>query len=416
MATANVAKQLSCSFVWGTTASPTNDQIFMEFNAQGQNMFVASGDGGAYSPSFPAYFPSIDPYITSVGGTSLTTDSAGGPWQSETSWSAGIFGSSSGGFSTVYAIPSYEQGIATAANQGSATLRNIPDVSAAASNIYLEYNGTVGVVGGTSAAAPLWAGFLALANQQAVANGHLIGFLNPTIYALTRAENYQGYFHDITIGNNFNSGSPNMFSAVPGYDLVTGLGTPVGPSLIDGLASDPFYVLVMPVDATVPRGGTQQFAVKVLGSSTQTVTWSIIPPAAGTITGEGLYSAPATRDPNSQWDTVQACSAVAPNPCRSAVANLLPTPIYALTVTLNTEGTVTSSDGNINCPTTCSEQVLAGTTLQLAVLPNIGYGFDHWTGACNGLTCLLTVNSNTTVGTTFQLVSNWWEAVQYLLQ
>ena len=86
-------------------------------------------------------------------------------------------------------------------------------------------------MGGTSCAAPLWAAFTALVNQQAAAASQPpVGFLNPALYAIGKGANYTTCFHDITTGNNTWSGSPNLFFAVPGYDLCTGWGTPREPT------------------------------------------------------------------------------------------------------------------------------------------------------------------------------------------
>jgi hypothetical protein len=265
MATDNIAKQLSCSFGF-LPADPSSDEsIFQEFAAQGQNLFVASGDGGAYfgAPANCAdfsnlngciFYPADDPFITAAGGTDLTTNGPGGTWQSETGWIG-----SGGGFSTNgLPIPSYQVPIITAANQGSTTLRNIPDVAAEANtdNFFCANGGCFIGVGGTSLSAPRWAGFLALANEQA--NGAPIGFLNPTIYALGQSANYNSDFHDIITGNNFNSGSPAMFSDITGFDLVTGWGSPNGSGLLNALglaATGPnFSLAASPATLDISQG------------------------------------------------------------------------------------------------------------------------------------------------------------------
>ena len=117
-------------------------QIFQQFAAQGQSLFIASGDFGAFSSAIDE--PADDPYVTIVGGTTLTTNSAA-EWESETIWvrPAGTDAcgnsvppqASGGGISTVYSIPSWQQGISMTANQGSTTMRNSPDVSLVANNI-----------------------------------------------------------------------------------------------------------------------------------------------------------------------------------------------------------------------------------------------------------------------------------------
>jgi subtilase family serine protease len=186
MATDNTAKQLSSSWCF-YPINATTEQIFKQMIAQGQSLMQASGDSGAYSGWIMP--PANDPNVTVVGGTALTTAGAGGPWQSETAW-----GGSGGGVSPTYTIPTYQQKMNMAALGGSNAMRNIPDVAmVAAVQLYLICdNGTAISVGGTSAAAPLWAGFLALANEQAAVNGKPpVGFVNPAIYALGGA-NYAG--------------------------------------------------------------------------------------------------------------------------------------------------------------------------------------------------------------------------------
>ena len=183
---------------------------------------------------------------------------------------------SSGGISTSYTIPSWQQGTSMSANNGSTTMRNIPDVALTADNIYVIYNnGQSGDFGGTSCAAPLWAAFTALVNEQAIANGHAtVGFLNPAIYSIGNSSSYAGNFHDVTTGNDTNSTSPTRFFAAPGYDLCTGWGSPKGQSLIDaltGLAADLGLTVSAspdPVAATLPL--TYTLTVSNNGPSTAT--------------------------------------------------------------------------------------------------------------------------------------------------
>src|ERR1022692_177161 len=243
MAADNVAKQLSASWNFGSAADDTMSQIFQQFAAQGQAYFNASGDSGAYvgSPRNPA----DSPYVTSVGGTTLTTRGGGQPWQSEKAWSWFTTGqgaaASSGGVSTVWPIPAWQQGISMGANGGSTIMRNIPDVAMVSDNVLeISDNGIQSGVGGDSVSCPLWAALLALANQQAAANNQPpIGFLNPAIYAIGKSASYTTTFHDIQSGNNTNDSSPNKFFSVAGYDLCTGLGTPIGKPLINALAPPP---------------------------------------------------------------------------------------------------------------------------------------------------------------------------------
>ncbi len=231
MATDNIAKSLSCSWGWQPADPKSDDPIFKEFAAQGQNLFAASGDSGAYNSRSRYVYPADDPYVTSVGGTDLTTNGAGGAWKSETAWRY-----SGGGISpNKIAIPGYQTtaGVITTANRGSKTYRNSPDVAAEANtDNYICYDGTcAGGWGGTSFAAPRWAGYLALVNQQSVLiTGKTLGFINPTIYSIGLGSSYGADFHDITSGKN------GTYSAQKGYDLVTGWGSPNGSGLINSLA------------------------------------------------------------------------------------------------------------------------------------------------------------------------------------
>jgi subtilase family serine protease len=229
MATDNIAKSLGCSWGWDPADPSSDDPIYKEFAAQGQSFFVASGDSGAYAKKSSGVYPADDAFVTSVGGTDLVT--AGGHWKSETAWS-----DSGGGISPDnIAIPGYQTaaGVITSANQASNTLRNGPDVAAEANlDNYICADGKCGGGwGGTSFSAPRWAGYVALVNQQAVANGRsTVGFLNPTIYAIGLGSNYSTAFHDITTGGN------RKYSAELGFDLVTGWGSPNGKGMINALA------------------------------------------------------------------------------------------------------------------------------------------------------------------------------------
>ena len=238
MATDDQAQQISSSwYLNGAGPDPVADQIWQQMAAQGQSFFSASGDHGA--DLGPIDFPGESPYITQVGGTTLTTGGPGGAWVSETVWNWNNGAAGSGGISTRYGIPSWQAGINMTANGGSTTQRNVPDVALTADNVYVRVDGEDYEVGGTSCAAPLWAGFMALVNQQAVANGRpSIGFANPAIYALGREAGYTLGLHDIMTGSNVTPFSlPGKFLAVPGYDLCTGWGTPTGSNLVNALVA-----------------------------------------------------------------------------------------------------------------------------------------------------------------------------------
>lgn len=258
MATANpLDASLSCSWSWTPTDNTTDDPIFMEMGAQGQNFFVAAGDSGAW-PGNGFFWPQDDPFIVSVGGTDLTTTGPGGAWASETGWI-----DSGGGISPDnFAIPSWQTAAAAGCSSCSKTLRNGPDVSANANfTFYVCANGScsANLFGGTSFAAPMWAGYLALANQQAVQNGQSpLGFINPELYTIGGGRSYKSNFHDITSGNN-------GFSPTPGYDLVTGWGSPNGATLINSLTagggSPDFTISANPNTLTITRGSSGQSTI-----------------------------------------------------------------------------------------------------------------------------------------------------------
>ena len=223
--------QISCSWGW-TPADPSTDDIYFEqMAAQGQTFFAASGDYSTWKAKGKAEaWPADDANVVSVGGTDLTTTSAGGAWMSETAWV-----DSGGGISPdKIAIPYWQQysGVINSSNKGSTVYRNGPDVSANANFTYYvcanQTTCTANEYGGTSFAAPIWAGYMALVNEQAAQKGPVkvpagFGFINPTIYSLA---SHDAYFHDIT------SGTSGSYSAVTGYDLVTGWGSPNGTGLI----------------------------------------------------------------------------------------------------------------------------------------------------------------------------------------
>ncbi len=245
---------IGCSWGWTPADPNTLNPYFQRMAAQGQNFFAASGDASTWSYRNEAW-PADNAYVVSVGGTDLVTASAGGPWESETAWV-----DSGGGISPDrIAIPSWQQlsGLINSSNNGSTTLRNGPDVSGNANFTFYvcadQTTCTANDYGGTSFATPMWAGYIALVNQQLVSNGEPpIGFINPTIYAQNVTSSYQTDFHDIS------SGSSGSYSAVVGYDLVTGWGSPNGTGLINALAptstSPAFTLSASPSSLTVLQG------------------------------------------------------------------------------------------------------------------------------------------------------------------
>jgi subtilase family serine protease len=270
--------QFSCSWGGSTAADPTSEVLFKQMAMQGQSFFDATGDAGAFVGN--VQFPSDSPSITQVGGTTMTDGGAPNyPWLGEVVWAwdsgPNVSGrraiSSAGGISTYYGIPYWQTNISMAANGGSASSRNFPDVAANADNCYLYTDDGLegGGWGGTSFAAPLWAAFTALVNQQAASNGRApVGFLNPGLYALASGTNYLNLFHDITSGNNTWRGSPGEFYATAGYDLCTGLGTMNGTNLINALAPPVPAPSFLPL---APSGGN----IKLSWSTVSAVSYQL---------------------------------------------------------------------------------------------------------------------------------------------
>ncbi len=307
MSTNTLIKQISCSWDFGPITSQQRtvmDGYFMEYAAQGQSFFDASGDSGAATNNIAMPAPDDDPYITLVGGTTLATAGPGAPWLSETVWNAGWgpgVANSGGGVSSSYAIPSWQKGVNLSANNGSTTKRNCPDVAMVADNIFIVADeGLSETTGCTSVAAPLWAGFAALANQAAVAAGvSNIGFLNPALYHIGTNSGYTACFDDITVGNNTNN-SATHYLAVPGYDLCTGWGSPSGGSLILALTQPDGFQITPGRGAVAngPVGGPFTVSTQTLSltnAGKPAFNWALVPTAAwlnvssssGTLTAGG---------------------------------------------------------------------------------------------------------------------------------
>jgi xanthomonalisin len=282
MVTDNKAKILSCSWFGNDFDNPTDDPIYQQMAAQGQTFVNATGDYGAYNNQAWGA-PSADPYVLQVGGTDLTTNGAGGSWASETGWadSGGGFYSGAG-----ESTPSYQQlaGVITTANKASSTYRNDPDISAEANfdNPTVSNGVLQSGYGGTSFAAPRWAGYLALVNQKSIANGHgVVGFVNPALYNIALGVNHAIDFHDVTSGNNKPSkGSGSGFNAVAGYDLVTGWGSPTV-ALVDALAGTgdaPDFALAVspnPLNITTTTSGTATVTITQINGFSNPVNLAI---------------------------------------------------------------------------------------------------------------------------------------------
>ena len=312
IATENIAKQISCSWGWLPADPTTDDVFFQEMATQGQSFFTASGDDGAFDAQInPFFYPAEDQYVTAVGGTHLTTSGPAGTWVSETVWNSpdgNINAGSGGGVSPDgIALPSYQSGLANSANGGSGTLRNVPDV--AMEGDFDNYACQAGVCNGdwagTSFAAPRWAGFMALINQQAIEAGTApaggIGFLNTPLYTIAQGTNASSDLHDIVSGNNDTDNQPVWFSAVAGYDLTTGWGSANGQSLINDLAGPQiagYWLSSSQRTLDLNPGGTGTATIKVTdaGGFTGSVNLAVTSTLPSGVTASFASSSATTSD------------------------------------------------------------------------------------------------------------------------
>src|SRR6202034_4321497 len=411
---APLSKQLSCSWGWTPADPSTLDPYFEQMASQGQNFFVAAGDSSAWSASNEAW-PADDANIVSVGGTDLTTSSAAGPWKSETAWA-----DSGGGISPdSIPIPSWQKlsGVITSTNKGSTTLRNGPDVAANANFTFYvcadQTTCTANDYGGTSFATPMWAGYLALANQQAATNGDSIGFIDPIIYPAALGSSYSTLFHDIT------SGSCGSFSGITGYDLCTGWGSPNTTGLINLLAgsSAPSFTLSdSPSSLTITQGssGTSTITVTDVGGFSGSVTLAAsglpsgVTAAFGTnpTTGTSVLTltASSTATTGSATVTITGTSGSLTATTKLALTvNSSSTPNFSIAASPTSVTVAQGASGSSNITSTGGFS--SATTLSATGLPSgvtAAFSTNPVTPAANGSatsTLTLTASSSAAVGT-----------------
>ncbi|MGA9566142.1 MAG: protease pro-enzyme activation domain-containing protein [Candidatus Korobacteraceae bacterium] len=432
----------------------------MEANAQGQTIVAPAGDDGAADCDYNNYpaklgfavdFPASMPYATSAGGSEFTGDQASNPnpncvptqyWGcgsgsvSDTSATAlsyipemvwndtftdDILEAGGGGLSILFSQPTWQSGLSVITNG----MRGVPDISFSASVDHDSYlicsqgscscgfrdsctvtnsTGSFDAVGGTSASTPSFAGIVALINQKA---GVSQGNVNPTLYSM--ATTTPSAFHDITVGNNIVPCTfqgidcprrlPYQFgyTAGPGYDLASGLGS---------------------VDVG---------ALVASWTGPQIVTLSVTPPTEGTVTSNDgqincgpVCSAnydPAnntvvtlTATPNTGWafngwggvcSGVGAC-VVTMTQSQAVTASFMQLS-YLLSVSVSGNGTVASGDGHINCGSTCTSNYLSGATVTLTAAPAQNWVFTNWSGCdtVSGNTCSVSMNSARSASATF---------------
>ena len=366
---------IGCSWGWTPADASTLDPYFEKMSAQGQNFFAASGDSSTWSKSNEAW-PADDAHVVSVGGTDLVTASAAGPWKSETAWT-----DSGGGISPdSVAIPAWQQlsGVINSSNKGSTTLRNGPDVSANANfTFYTCADQTTCLAneyGGTSFAAPMWAGYIALANEQLANNGESpLSFIDPTIYAQNITSSYATDFHDIT------SGTSGSYSAVTGYDLVTGWGSPNGVGLINALAptsaSPAFTIAASPASVSVVQGssGTSTISTTVSGGFDSAVALSASGQPAG-VTATFNPTSIAAPGSGSSVLTLTVASTVATGTYTITVTGSGDSITHTATVSLTVTATATPAFTLAASPTSVS--VTQGKSGTSTITTTVSGGFS----------------------------------------
>jgi kumamolisin len=413
---APLSKQISCSWGWTPADPSTLDPYFEQMAAQGQNFFAASGDDSAWSASNEAW-PADDANIVSVGGTDLTTSSAAGPWKSETAWE-----DSGGGISPdSIPIPSWQKlsGVITSTNKGSTTLRNGPDVAANANFTFYvcadQTTCTANDYGGTSFATPMWAGYLALANQQAATNGDTIGFIDPIIYPAALTSSYGTYFHDIT------SGSCGTYSGLTGYDLCTGWGSPNTTGIINllaGSATPSFTLSDSPSSLTITQGGsgTSTITVNDVNGFTGSVTLAASGLPSGVTatfgtnptTGTSVLTLTASATATTGTATVTITGTSGSLTATTTVAltvNSTATPAFSVSASPTSVTVTQGASGTSTITVTSTGGFDSATTLSASGLPSgvtATFSTNPVTPPANGSatsTLTLTASSSATVGT-----------------
>ena len=393
---ANTAQVVSDSWGLCESSSLMNDPntlsaentLFEQAATQGQSIFVAAGDAGSEacdgSTDLAVNDAASQPFVTGVGGTTLSTF---GPPTGESVWNDGTGGAGGGGISLFWAMPSYQNalgvnGLSSGAPCGAASgtfCREVPDVSAdaAPSTGYEVFYGALHrwvAVGGTSAAAPLWAGLTALADASGLggcSGGSPLGFLNPALYAIAGSTTGAHAFNDVLSGNNNPAGSGD-YPAAAGYDMATGLGTPIA---TDGASPGLVAQLCGPTETiTAPAAGATY-------TQTQSVpaAYSCVSPTPGTPTCSGSLPSGSPIDTATTGQhsfTVTAADSIGTTTQRTVAYTVVPPPAATITIPANgdayTEGQALSATYGCTASTSgapsCAGTLPSGSPLDTATL------------------------------------------------
>jgi len=389
----DTAQEVSSSWYWYGWTDTNVAAIFQQYAVQGQTYLNLSGDQGAFGGGGPIdqpYEPVIDsPLMTVVGGTTLSTTGNGsvvGSYVGETTWNqspgpaataepaanaVGGGGACANGATVLLAIPTYQVPFVNAGNGASSSARNIPDVALTASSMFAVYDNEEWNMYGTSASAPLWAGVVALVNQEAAQLGQSpVGYINPMLYHLAASPaSYAADFHDINDGSNnsYWGNNPSHYTAVDGYDLCTGLGSPRC-DLIDGLlgvtatftpSSTDTPGPIESVTSTPPSSVSSTFSPMVSPSASATESASPTMTQSFTQTPSGTQSLSFTGSPSFSASPTSSASASA-----SSTGTITPT--------ATPSGTRTCSP--TRTPTWSPSPVIPGRQYRVIVYPNPSSG------------------------------------------
>jgi subtilase family serine protease len=325
------AKVVSVS--WGECEADSSgglsaeNTLFQEAAVQGQSIVSASGDEGSADcnsppPNIPRFGlavddPSSQPFVTGVGGTTLNGI---GPPPSQTAWNngsiatlSGTGGAGGGGISRVWSMPGYQSGAAAGLHvvgslssgspcgAASGVCRQVPDVSIDAdpnTGYIIYWNGSRSdltspagwqAIAGTSASAPAWAALLAVINASGGCHSSPVGFANPALYRAAGSA-YGAIFTDVTSGTNDGVGvNGGRYPAGPGYDMATGLGTPIGGGLASALCLVTLRIAT-PAAQTTTVGQTAAVQMRLTGAASSAVTWRAagLPPGLSISSTSGL--------------------------------------------------------------------------------------------------------------------------------
>ena len=270
-------------------------QYMANLASAGVTVLSASGDNGAIAEGVvQTTYPTSDPDVTGVGGTTLILNSDNSV-QSETAWATSATEGSGGGVSIAFSRPSWQTGLGIGVNTPSTNMRLVPDVAGPADpadGAFVYVGGQQATIGGTSWATPIWSAICALINQK---RGTPLGLLNPLIYPLLgTASTPSTSFRDITQGSN------GTYSAGAGYDLLTGIGVPVVSALMaDSLTASPSVSVAGQLgDRVVTLGQPALFYVVGAGALPFGYQWQRLPygsTAWANVTDGGSYSGSETQ-------------------------------------------------------------------------------------------------------------------------